>query len=153
MKGPKLLIWGLVAVLALGLAYSLVRPAPAIRQDIGNAALRDLQANGARLVDVRSTGEFAIGHIAGAENVPVEQITSDAAKWDKSAAVIVYCATGARSYNAAQWLAQNGFTKVYNLKAGVESWDGTLTKDAGVYAAGAVKTNGKPVVLDFYGDT
>jgi phage shock protein E len=152
MKGPKLLIWGLAAMVLLALAIAATRPAGPIRADIGNSQLRDLKARGARLVDVRSPAEYAMGHIAGAQNVPVEQITQVAAAWDKSTPIVVYCATGARSYNAAQWLAANGFAKVYNLKAGVAAWDGQLTKDL-TPAAGVVKTNGKPILIDFYSDT
>ncbi|HEY3316989.1 MAG TPA: rhodanese-like domain-containing protein [Coriobacteriia bacterium] len=151
MKGPKILIWGLAAMVLLAVGIAVTRPAASIREDIGNAQLRDLQAKGARIVDVRSPGEFAIGHIQGAENVPVEQI-SQLASWGRDTAIVVYCATGARSYNAAQWLAGQGFTKVYNLKAGVAAWDGQLTKDASP-APAAVKTNGKPILIDFYSDT
>lgn len=136
----------------LALAIAATRPATPVRSDIGNAELRDLQAKGARIVDVRSPGEYAMGHIQGAENVPVESITQGAAAWDKTKPIVVYCASGARSMNAAQWLAANGFLKVYNLKAGIAAWDGGLTKDAAT-ASATVETNGKPVLIDFYSDT
>lgn len=152
MQGPKLLIWGLAAMVLLALGLALVRPAPAVREDIGNQRLRDLQASGARVVDVRTPGEYALGHIPGAQNVPVEQIATGAQGWDKALAVVVYCATGARSANAAGWLAANGFTKVYNLKAGIAAWDGQVTKDVATGATG-VKTDGKPILIDFYSDT
>lgn len=151
MNGPKILIWGLAAVVLLALVLALTRPASAVREDIGPAQLRTLQQQGARVVDVRSPGEFAIGHIPGAENVPVEQITQVAASWDRSRAVVVYCATGARSHNAAQWLAANGFRKVYDLKSGIAAWDGQITKNDPPSAQ--VKTDGKPVLIDFYSDT
>ena len=100
VKGPRLLIWGLAGVILLALAIAVTRPAEAVRADIGNAQLRELQAKGARIVDVRSAGEYAMGHIAGAENVPVEEITGVAGSWDRITAVVVYCAmwvTGHRS--------------------------------------------------------
>ncbi len=151
-SGPKILIWGLGAVLLLAVIIAVTRPAGAINEQVGNSQLRDLQAKGARLIDVRSPGEYAMGHIQGAENVPVEQITQVAGSWDRSRPVIVYCATGSRSYNAAQWLASNGFKKVYDLKAGVEAWDGSLTKEAST-ASTQIKTNGLPVLLDFYSNS
>jgi thioredoxin len=41
---------------------------------------------------------------------------------DKSKPVLVYCASGGRSSKAAQWLAQNGFTTIENLKGGFTQW-------------------------------
>lgn len=152
MKGPRILLWGFAGMVLLALGIALTRPAPDVRADIGNAQLRELQAKGARLVDVRSPGEYGLGHIAGAENVPVEELTRLAKDWKRDAAVVVYCATGARSYNASEWLAANGFTKVYNLKAGIASWDGQVTKDVAA-APTALKTNGIPVLVDFYSDS
>jgi thioredoxin len=69
----------------------------------------------------------------------------------------VYCASGGRSGQAAQWLASNGFTQVENLKGGFNEWksekkpfDATanvvqLTIDQ-YYAS--LKSN-KPVLVDF----
>jgi rhodanese-related sulfurtransferase len=152
MKGPRLLIWGLGAMLLLAIGIALMMPAGAVRKDIGNAELTDLQANGARIVDVRGTGEYAMGHIPGAENVPMESLQQTAASWNKDQAVVVYCATGSRSLNAAQYLAAQGFRKVYNLTAGITAWNGQVTKDAAP-AVAAIKTGGKPIFIDFYSDT
>lgn len=152
MKGPRLLIWGLAGTILLAVAIAVMVPPPPIRADIGNTQLRDLVANGARLVDVRSSGEFALGHIPGAVNVPVDTITTASASWRRDAAVVVYCATGARSYEAARYLAAHGFTKVYNLKAGIVAWDGQVTK-GNEPAVPALKTDGKPVFIDFFSPT
>lgn len=152
MNGPRILVWGLIGVVVLAIGIAVTRPAPATRADIGNAELRDLQAKGARLVDVRTPGEYAMGHLPGSENVPVEQITQVAAGWPRDAAVIVYCATGSRSMTASQWMAANGFAKVYNLTGGIENWDGQVTKEV-TQAPAALKTNGIPVMIDFYSDS
>jgi rhodanese-related sulfurtransferase len=152
MKGPKLLIWGLGAMVLLALVIALTRPAGPVREDIGNPDVLRLQQQGARLIDVRSPGEFAMGHIEGAENVPVEQIAEASKTWDHARAIVVYCATGARSLNAAQFLSAQGFQKVYNLKAGVVAWTGGLTKGSAPPVA-VIKTGGKPILIDFYSDT
>lgn len=152
MKGPRLLIWGLAGVILLAIAIAVALPSPAVREDIGNARLLQLQAAGARLVDVRSPGEFALGHIPGAENIPIEELTQVAGSWNRGSALIVYCATGARSYQAAQYLAAQGFTKVYKLKAGIVAWDGQVTR-GNTPAPAAIKTNGKPIFIDFYSST
>ena len=57
-------------------------------------------ADGVRIVDVRSVGEFEGGHIPGAQNVPLDQFQSVASQWDKNAPVLVYCQTGSRSAEA-----------------------------------------------------
>jgi phage shock protein E len=160
----KLIVW-IVAALALCTVIALlILPAagggtagafPASKQ-VGNAELKDLIANGAKLVDVRTSAEFAAGHIANSVNVPIDVLPAQSASWDKTKPIAVYCATGARSENAYQYLVAQGFQHVYDLSQGLVSWDGGLTKGTAVAAAGAgagVVTGGKPVLLDFYTDS
>jgi len=71
---------------------------------------------------VRSPGEFAAGHVAGASNIPVGEIGQRAA--DLGAAeqpIVLYCASGMRSALAARTLRRAGFTRVYNLGS-VSNW-------------------------------
>ena len=151
MKGPRLLIWGLLGALLIAGTIAVTRPASAVRADIGQTEFERLAAQGARVVDVRTAGEYAIGHIPGAENVPLDALTQTAASWDRSRAVLVYCATGARSANAAAWLAANGFAKVYNLRGGISSWTGTFTKDAGPAVAVKPSKAGLPIGMQIVG--
>jgi rhodanese-related sulfurtransferase len=86
------------------------------RPNISTAQAHELASQGARLVDVRSPGEFTGGHIDGALNIPVGEIGSRARELgppDKP--IIVYCASGTRSAMAARTLRSAGFSKVYNL--------------------------------------
>lgn len=79
---------------------------------------RSLVEQGAHLVDVRTPGEFADGHIEGAVNIPVDQITGrfdEIGKRDEP--VVVYCRSGARSGRAKRVLEQAGFASVHNLGA------------------------------------
>ncbi len=68
-----------------------------------NAGVEEFRATpGARLVDVRTPGEYAGGHIPGAVNVPLQQISAIASEVpDKSTPLFVYCMSGARSQQAA----------------------------------------------------
>lgn len=70
----------------------------------------------AALVDVRSPGEFAGGHVEGALNIPLDQFTQKFASAlpDKNQQVIVYCQSGGRSGQAAQFLKQQQYTQVVN---------------------------------------
>ena len=43
----------------------------------------------------------------------------------KDAAVILYCASGGRATGAANWLTENGYTKVFNA-GGMRTWKGTV---------------------------
>lgn len=79
---------------------------------------RQLVAAGARLVDVRSRGEFAAGHIEGAINIPISDLSSRLREiGPKDKDVVLYCASGARSARGAALLKAQGFTSVWNLGA------------------------------------
>lgn len=78
-----------------------------------------------QLVDVRTPGEYAEGHIGDAKNIDVfdKNFTAKATKeLDKSRPVAVYCRSGKRSADAARILADKGY-KVTNLTGGIMAWD------------------------------
>lgn len=150
--------WVAAAVFAIGVIIALTTPAQAVRKDIGNAELTQLQSSGAFLVDVRSPSEYAGGHLAGAVNVPLTELSQTTRTWDKNHAIVVYCAIGARSANAAISLSALGFKKVYNLSKGIVAWNGQVVTDSpgGATASAGpstVKTNGKPLFIDFASST
>ncbi len=68
------------------------------------------------IIDVRSPGEFATGHVRGAVNIPLDRLADDIAKAvpDKSAPVILCCATGGRSGMACSFMQQMGYQQVSN---------------------------------------
>jgi phage shock protein E len=117
--------------------------------DVSNQQLRDLVSQGARLVDVRTTAEFESGHIEGAENVPVDEVATAAAGWDKTAPVVLYCASGARSLNASGYLKAQGFSHVYNLTSGIAAWDGESVSGGAASASGGIPATGRPTLYDF----
>lgn len=149
----KLMVWLAVAAAAVVVTVVLLTSNQTVNKGIDGAELLKLQASGASIIDVRTPSEFEGGHIASAVNVPVDQIQQASAGWDKSVPVIVYCATGARSADAAAYLASAGFRKVYDLTAGVATWTGELVSGKATAAApsgtGAVKTDGKPLFIEF----
>ncbi|HUX20537.1 MAG TPA: rhodanese-like domain-containing protein [Spirochaetia bacterium] len=79
------------------------------------------------LLDVRTPGEFASGHIPTAVNVPVDRIREGMMSAAKDEIVIVYCASGARASIAEKALLGLGFTNVANFGA-IGRWPGELTK-------------------------
>ncbi len=77
--------------------------------------IKEKIAAGARVIDVRSTGEFKDGAYPGAVNIPLALIPLKMAELEpKDAPIILYCASGARSGQAARLLKKAGFTDVTN---------------------------------------
>ena len=80
--------------------------------------------------------EFDSGHILDARHVPQEEIAQSAEtlKRFKDKVVIVCCESGMRSGAAARVLQAQGFTKVVNLRGGLQAWRAEnlpLVKDGG----------------------
>ena len=75
----------------------------------------ELVKNGATILDVRSKGEFAGGHIKGSINISVDTLRNNLAKLkDKNKPIITCCASGMRSASAKSILQSNGYVNVYN---------------------------------------
>lgn len=76
--------------------------------------LGQLIRNGATIVDVRTPGEYAGGHINGSLNIPLNNLSGQMSKIKKDKPVITICASGMRSRAARSTLLANGYTEVYN---------------------------------------
>jgi len=79
------------------------------------ASVKEMIKAGAKIVDVRSAGEFADESYPGAINIPLNIIPAKVADLGpKDGAIVLYCASGARSASAARFLKEAGFTNVVN---------------------------------------
>lgn len=109
---------GVVAGLG-ALLFLMGAGSPTLSSDEAQALVKQ----GALLLDVRTTGEFAGGHLGGALNIPVqeleEKLASVPAKKDQP--VVIYCHSGRRSAAAAEMLKKAGYTKVFDLGA-MSNW-------------------------------
>ncbi len=74
----------------------------------------ELVKNGAQIIDVRTPTEFKGGHIKGAINIPLQNISSQLGRIRKDKPVITCCASGMRSASAKSILKSNGYMEVYN---------------------------------------
>ena len=83
------------------------------------------QDDGHRIVDVRRREEYEAGHIPGAILIPNESITDTAPAElpDRDQILLIYCRSGNRSRQAAQKLADLGYTRVYEF-GGINTWPG-----------------------------
>ena len=88
--------------------------------DIFTAELESKLRGGARVYDVRERDEYTNGHIPGAINIPLSELTGREDEI-QSPAVIV-CQAGGRSARAAQHLADLGKIDLMNLMGGTGAW-------------------------------
>ncbi len=74
-----------------------------------------LNASTTSVLDVRSPMEFAMEHIPGAKNIPINELSFrlDEIK-ELPKPIIVYCLSGGRSSMAVGILQEAGFTDVFN---------------------------------------
>lgn len=75
---------------------------------------RQKVASGATLLDVRTPGEYAEGHIDGALNIPVQELEQRLGEVPQGHPVVVYCLSGGRSAAASRMLAAAGY-EAYDL--------------------------------------
>jgi molybdopterin/thiamine biosynthesis adenylyltransferase/rhodanese-related sulfurtransferase len=106
-------------------AAELLREIKSRIDEVDPSVAREQGGNGAVLVDVRDTEEFAAGHIPGAKHVPRGYLESriEGAVPDRSKHVILYCASGNRSMWAARTLVEDlGYEHVESMTGGLTLW-------------------------------
>jgi rhodanese-related sulfurtransferase len=74
------------------------------------------------LLDVRTVAEYEAGKIAGAINIPVDEIRARMHELPEDTTIYIYCEAGLRGYLAHRILRQHGFENIYNLSGGYVSW-------------------------------
>ena len=79
---------------------------------------------GVCVLDVRERAEFEgeLGRIPGARSVPLAELSSFRGHGPKHEPVLLVCRSGRRSLEAAATLIQSGFTRVFNLRGGMQAY-------------------------------
>ena len=92
--------------------------------EIDSATLQSRLAAGEDiyLVDIRTPAEVAQGAIPDAAHLPMHLIPLRMNELPRDKEVVLYCRSGARSYHACAYLAQQGFDNVFNLRGGIIGW-------------------------------
>ncbi len=104
LVGALVLVWAVFQVLRGG------------GKRIDGAQAKALIKEGAKLIDVRTPGEFARGHLPGALNIPHHEIAARLTELGaRDRTLVVYCHSGSRSGVAVRMLQRSGFTQVHNL--------------------------------------
>ncbi|WGE75486.1 rhodanese-like domain-containing protein [Actinobacillus equuli] len=100
---------------ALLLSFPITASANESNQQVVNQSVTAEKAQGI-WIDVRTAEEFATGHIEGAINIPVEQISAKIHQLigDKDAPIHLYCRSGRRADVALTELQKLGYRQVTN---------------------------------------
>ncbi len=101
-------------------------PPPAAGSD-GETTAEELKARLDRrepvfILDVRNPEEFQICRIPGSVLIPLPQLPQRFGELDQNRDIVVHCKSGMRSAKAIQFLRQQGFTQLKNLKGGILAW-------------------------------
>ena len=84
--------------------------------------MSNIDKNNAVIIDVRSAAEFAMGANPNSKNIPLNLIPLKINEFKKDQAIVLCCASGARSESAANIFRTNGFKDVVNAGP----WQNTL---------------------------
>lgn len=82
------------------------------------------------VIDVRTSGEVAMGYIPGAKHIDLMSsgFAAQIEKLDKAKSYYIYCRSGNRSYQAGLMMAKSGFENIFNLSGGIMSWKYEIKK-------------------------
>ena len=92
-----------------------------------NKFQRLLKKKNTILLDVRTEVEYKAGHIPGSLQIDflkTEDFKKQVAVLDKSKPYLLYCRSGKRSKDAMSVMKEMGFTKLFDLQGGFNSWEG-----------------------------
>jgi len=101
--------------------------APAATEGAGELTVEELKTRLDRrepvfILDVRNPEEYHICHLPGSKLLPLPELSRRFAELDREQEMVVHCKSGMRSAKAIQFLRQQGFHKLANLKGGILAW-------------------------------
>ena len=115
--------------LAIGSGFSLLWPmlnrgASGAANINATEAVLLLNRSKPLVLDVRDATEFAAGHIQGAKNIPVAELSGRLKEIEKfkDKPVFVHCQKGIRAKTACGILKAQQFTQLNNLQGGLDTW-------------------------------
>ncbi len=83
------------------------------------------------LLDVRTQQEYYKEHVRGSRWIPMDQLPYRLHELNKNKVIFAcFCRTGHRSFKACEFLRDNGFENLYNVKGGIEAWKQAMSKNS-----------------------
>ncbi|MGH8621337.1 MAG: rhodanese-like domain-containing protein [Burkholderiales bacterium] len=120
-----MLLFGLAVASGAMLLWPLVSRPFRMSHEVGAIeAVQLINRRDAVVLDVRDTGDYAAGHIAGARHVPEARLAERIKELEKyrSRPIIVSCSSGSRAPSVARMLRKNGFAEAFALRGGIAAW-------------------------------
>lgn len=115
-------------VLFLALIVSLVKSLTSKIKQISPTELTMLvNRQEATVLDIRADADFRKGHITGARNIPASQLQAaglPGLENQKDSPIIVVCQAGMSAQGVAASLNKQGFSQVFVLQGGMNTWTG-----------------------------
>lgn len=121
----------LIALLILSgiIAYRLIRRKLALRgHEVKVEEALTRYENNDYIIDVRTPGEYAEGHIPGVKLLPLQELGRRYREVPQDREVYLICRSGSRSAEATVWLLKKGYTNVFNVNGGMMRWKGPVEK-------------------------
>jgi rhodanese-related sulfurtransferase len=84
-----------------------------------------MQTGAVQVVDVRNDDEVARGVIAGSMHIQLNSLPMRIHELKPEIPIVFYCHSGVRSAHACAYMAEHGFTQLYNLRGGILAWNKT----------------------------
>jgi len=88
---------------------------------------------GIKVVDVREPFEYEIAHIDGVPLLPMSQLRQRFTELDPNQQYYLLCKVGARSHQAAEFLREQGFKYVKNVRDGINAWSEEIDRSVPRY--------------------
>lgn len=85
-------------------------------------AKEKIDSGNVQVIDTRTPGEYAGGHVPDALNIPHMAVVSRKDDLANDKEIIMICETGARSALACEFAASLGFKDLYNVEGGTSAW-------------------------------
>lgn len=85
------------------------------------------------LLDVREPEELELASIDECRHMPMMQVPSRLGELPRDKALVVMCHGGGRSRRVAEFLAANGFERVFNLRGGIDAWSREIDRSVPRY--------------------
>lgn len=114
----------ILAVLALIGGFNYYRLSKAVTKLPYAEFRKDIRQ--VQLVDVREKDEFQYAHINGARNIPLSQLSLRYTSLLKDKPIYLCDKNGTIAPRAALTLKKHGFSNIYMLKNGLQSWEENL---------------------------